>query len=109
MARPTRALTYTVVRHMPTRLSVRLAFLALFAAAPGLASAQDRCDRLPASALKERSCSPQEECLRAISAELKGSARANRERECLRLPATGVCLGPDRYDPRAECKDTRRR
>jgi hypothetical protein len=80
----------------------------LFVATSPAAAAND-CDRLPESALKGRACNPQAECMRAIPRELKGAARAQREKECSHLPTAGVCHGPDRYDPQADCRGTRRR
>ena len=77
--------------------------------APAIGAARDECERLPRTALKTRSCNPQAECLRAIPRTLSAGARAAREKECSRQPATGVCYGPDRYDPQAACRDTRRR
>ena len=71
--------------------------------------AADSCDRLPKSALKAHICNPQAECRRAIPDELRGAVRAQRERECGRLPTSGNCHGPDRYDPQADCRGGRRR
>ena len=85
-----------------------LAALALVLAAPVAASAKD-CDALPRSALKERKCNPQAECLAAISKDVKGGARESRQTECSRLPTSGVCHGPDRYDPQADCREPRRK
>jgi hypothetical protein len=87
-----------------------LVALALFAGGPAVARAADKaCESLPRSALKTRSCNPQADCLRAIPSELKGGARAAREKECSRLPLAGMCYGPDRYDPQSDCRSSRRR
>jgi hypothetical protein len=85
-----------------------LAALALVAAAPVAASAKD-CDALPRSALKERECNPQAECYASIPKDVKGAALDARRKECSHLPKSGVCHGPDRYDPQAECRSARRK
>lgn len=85
-----------------------LAALALVLAAPVAASAKD-CEALPRSALKTRECNPQSECQVAIPKEVKGAALEARRKECGRLPKSGVCHGPDRYDPQAECRSPRRK
>jgi hypothetical protein len=89
-------------------------FIALTAAvlavgAPGVVAAKPDCDALPKSALKTRSCNPQAECRAKIPDRLRGDARDRRERECDRLPSSGVCHGPDRYDPQADCRTQRRK
>ena len=76
---------------------------------PAVGAARDQCERLPRTALKTRACNPKAECLSAIPKNLPPDVRAAREKECSRQPAAGVCYGPDRYDPQADCKDTRRR
>lgn len=81
-----------------------LVVLALSAGSPAVAVADKACESLPRSALKTRSCNPQADCLRAIPGELKGGARAAREKECSRLPQAGTCYGPDRYDPQSDCR-----
>ena len=75
---------------------------------PVAADARD-CDALPRSALKMRSCNPQAECRASIPNGLRGAAREKRERECDRLPRSGLCGGPDRYDPQADCRTERRK
>jgi hypothetical protein len=84
-----------------------LAALALAAGAPAAGSAAEKCESLPRSALKTRTCSPQAECIRTIPRDLQGAARAAREKECSRLPDAGVCYGPDRYDPQSDCRNRR--
>ena len=84
--------------------------LTLVVGMPALGRAADKsCDALPRSALKTRSCNPQADCLRTIPRDVHGPGRTAREKECSRLPVTGVCYGPDRYDPQADCRDTRKR
>ncbi len=85
-----------------------LAALALVLAAPVAASAKD-CEALPRSALKERDCNPQAECYASIPKDAKVGALEARKKECSRLPKSGVCHGPDRYDPQAECRSARRK
>ncbi|MBI1734098.1 MAG: hypothetical protein HYR51_02885 [Candidatus Rokubacteria bacterium] len=92
---------------------LRLAFMAVTAVvlafgAPVVAGAAQSCDALPRSALKTRSCNPQAECRAAISKDARGAARDRRARDCERLPISGVCHGPDRYDPQADCRTQRR-
>jgi hypothetical protein len=90
--------------------TLALAALALLVvAAPAGTAANGKCEALPRSALKTRTCNPQADCQRAIPRELSGPARAARERECARLPVSGVCYGPETYDPQADCRDTKRR
>ena len=93
--------------------NLRLPLIALAAAvlavgAPAAADAAKDCEGLPRSALKTRSCNPQAECRAAIPDGVRGAARERRERECERLPSSGVCHGPDRYDPQADCRRQRR-
>jgi hypothetical protein len=83
-----------------------LAALALVAGVPVAASAK-ACDSLPRSALKERKCNPQAECLASLPKD--GKASATRQKECRRLPTSGVCHGPDQYDPQAECRTSSRK
>lgn len=90
------------------RVVAAFAVLALVAA-PVAASASSQCDALPRSALRTRPCNPRAECLAAIAKDVKGPAREARQGECERLPASGVCHGPDRYDPQAECRQQRRK
>lgn len=82
--------------------------VALLVATPAVARSANDCDALPRSALKTRACNPQAECLAKVPADLTGSAREARQRECGRLPTSGVCHGPDRYDPQAECRQRRK-
>jgi hypothetical protein len=89
-------------------LALTLTVLGLVVA-PAAARAASPCDALPRSALKTRQCNPQAECLAKLPREAKGPARQARERECSRLPTSGVCHGPDRYDPQAECRERERR
>ena len=87
-----------------------LVAVALVAGAPAMGRAADNsCDSLPRSALKTRTCNPQADCLNAIQKELQGLVRVSREKECSRLPTRGMCYGPDKYDPQADCKDARKR
>ena len=93
---------------------MRAPFLAVVAivfalATPAVADAKADCEALPKSALKTRSCNPQAECRASIPNRLRGQARERRERDCERLPNEGVCHGPDRYDPQADCRTTQRR
>jgi hypothetical protein len=78
------------------------------ALAAGVASASaDRagCEALPTTARRPRACNPQEECLKLTARRQEGRATSqNALGDCRRLPATGVCYGPDVYDPRAECR-----
>ena len=84
--------------------------LALVAGTPVTARAADKsCDSLPRSALKTRVCNPQADCLATIQRGLQNVAREVREKDCSRLPTRGMCYGPDKYDPQADCKDTRKR
>jgi hypothetical protein len=78
---------------------------ALVLAAPGGVRAQADCGGLPKSAQKPRTCNPQEECLKLIPAGLDGKARAAATRECQRQPTSGVCYGPDVYNPQADCRE----
>ena len=82
--------------------------VALLVSAPAAARAANDCDALPRSALKTRACNPQAECLAKVPRDLKGPAREARQRDCSRLPTSGVCHGPDRYDPQAECRERRK-
>ncbi|MBI2205347.1 MAG: hypothetical protein HYU41_15975 [Candidatus Rokubacteria bacterium] len=75
---------------------------------PAVSRAANDCDALPRSALKTRTCNPQAECLAKVPRDVKGPAREARQRECSRLPTSGVCHGPDRYDPQAECRERRK-
>lgn len=70
----------------------------------GAAAADSHCDSLPTSALRTRPCDPREECRKAIPADLKGPQLDARKKECSRLPTSGVCHGPDTYNPQAECR-----
>lgn len=79
-----------------------VALLVLGAAA--VASADSHCDSLPTSALRTRPCDPREECLKAIPTDMKGPQLDARRKECSRLPTSGVCHGPDTYNPQAECR-----
>lgn len=82
--------------------------IAFVVTTPALARASNHCDALPRSALKTRPCNPQAECLAKVPRDAKGPAREARQRECSRLPTSGVCHGPDRYDPQAECRERRK-
>ena len=87
-----------------------LVALALVAGTPAMVRAADKsCDALPRSALKTRTCNPQADCLGTIQRGLQGAALAARQKECSRLPTKGVCYGPDKYDPQADCRDARKR
>src|SRR5687767_13486710 len=87
-----------------------LVALVLVAGTPAMTPAADKsCDSLPRSALKTRTCNPQADCLGSIQKGLQGPARASREKECSRLPSKGMCYGPDKYDPQANCRDARKR
>jgi hypothetical protein len=88
-----------------------LVALALVAGTPALARAagDKACEALPRSALKTRTCNPQDDCLARIQKVVQGDARAARQRECSRLPTRGMCYGPDTYDPQADCKDAKKR
>lgn len=88
---------------------IAVAAVVLAVGAPVVSDAAQRCDALPKSALKTRSCNPQAECRAAIPSGVRGPARDKRERECERLPSSGVCHGPDRYDPQADCRTQRRK
>jgi hypothetical protein len=88
---------------------IALAAVVLAVGAPVAADAKPDCDALPRSALKARSCNPQAECRAAIPDKVSGPARERRERECDRMPTSGLCHGPDRYDPQADCRTQRRR
>jgi hypothetical protein len=81
---------------------------ALLAAAPGPGFAAS-CDALPRSALRTRACDPQQECLKAIGKGVADGALAGRRRECERLPTSGLCHGPEAYDPQAECRAQRKK
>lgn len=84
--------------------------LVLVAGTPAMARAADpSCDSLPRSALKTRTCNPQADCLGTIQKGLQGVSRTAREKECSRLPTRGMCYGPDKYDPQADCRDARKR
>lgn len=83
--------------------------LAVILGGASVVGAADPCEGLPRSALKTRSCDPQADCLGTIPRELQGAARAAREKECSRLPTKGMCYGPDKYDPQADCRDARKR
>lgn len=72
------------------------------------AAAQD-CASLPQSAQRPRACNPQAECLTLIRKDLKGPAVEAARADCARLPTSGTCYGPDRYDPQAECREKRKR
>lgn len=69
-----------------------------------IASADNHCDSLPTSALRTRPCNPQEECLKAIPKDAKDPQLEARKKECSRLPTSGVCHGPETYNPQAECR-----
>jgi hypothetical protein len=71
--------------------------------------ARTDCSSLPTSALRTRPCNPQAECLSAIPEDLRGAQADARRKECRRLPTSGVCHGPDTYDPQAECRQQQRR
>ena len=87
-----------------------LVALTLVVGTSSMSRAADKaCDSLPRSALKTRTCNPQADCLGTIQKALQGPARNAREKECSRLPTRGMCYGPDKYDPQADCKDTRKR
>ena len=90
-------------------LVVALAAVVIVLGAPPAADAARDCEALPQSALKARSCNPQAECRATIPTGVRGPARERRERECERLPSSGVCHGPDRYDPQADCRTQRRK
>jgi hypothetical protein len=74
-----------------------------------LASAAADCGSLPTSALRTRSCNPQAECLAAIAKDAKPEEAEARRKQCSRLPTTGVCHGPETYNPQAECRQQQRR
>lgn len=74
-----------------------------------VASARTECDRLPTSALRARPCNPQEDCLKAIPKDAKGGQLEARRKECNRLPTSGVCHGPESYNPQAECREPQRK
>jgi hypothetical protein len=79
------------------------------ALAATLAWASADCSSLPTSALRERTCNPQQECFNAIPKNAKGPQLEARRKECSRLPTTGVCHGPDTYNPQAECRAPQRK
>jgi hypothetical protein len=66
------------------------------------------CAILPTSALQTRPCNPRDECLRTIPGEARGPQLEARRRECSRLPASGVCHGPQTYNPQSECRERKR-
>jgi hypothetical protein len=74
-----------------------------------VAAAQPECARLPAAAKRPRPCNPQTECLRQIPKESSGAEREAAARECRRQPTSGICYGPETYDPRAECRQKARK
>jgi hypothetical protein len=80
-----------------------LVLIAWFVAAPVALGAATDCSALPTSALKPRACSPQQECLRLIPKDLQGPALEAARRDCQRQPASGICHGPERHNPRAAC------
>lgn len=94
----------------PGRMLAALLVAALAAGpaiiAPAVAAAQSQdCSKLPGSARRPRTCNPQEECLKQIPASLTGQARESAERDCRRQPTSGVCYGPDTYNPQVECRE----
>ena len=80
-----------------------LILIVWFVAAPIAIGAAADCRSLPASALKPRACSPRDECLRLIPRDLQGQALEAARRDCQRQPASGICHGPERYNPQAAC------
>ena len=80
-----------------------------FVAAPLAVGAAADCSSLPTSALKPRPCNPREQCLRLISKGLEGQALEATKRDCQRQPASGICHGPDTYNPQAECRAEQRK
>lgn len=90
-----------------TRAVALAAGLLLLVASGTWASAD--CSSLPASALRTRPCNPQEECFNAIPKDLKGAQADARRKECSRLPTSGVCHGPETYNPQAECRQQQRK
>jgi hypothetical protein len=90
--------------------SVAVALAAtLLALAPGARPvlAQD-CDTLPTSAQRPRACNPREECLQRIPKDLSGAAREATAKECGRQPTSGICYGPDTYNPQTECRQKKK-
>ncbi len=87
-------------------VTLAVAFVAL---APGARPvlAQD-CDTLPTAAQRPRACNPRAECLQRISKDLSGAAREGAARECNRQPTSGICYGPDTYNPQAECREKKK-
>jgi hypothetical protein len=90
-----------MVRMAPFAATVLAWVLLAAAPVPGLAAS---CDALPRSALRTRACNPQQECLKAIPKGVADAALAGRRKECERLPTSGLCHGPEAYDPQAECR-----
>jgi len=85
-------------------VSVLFGSLLLAALLPGPVRAQD-CSRLPTTAQKARSCSPQQECIAKVQQRLTGPALESARRDCQRLPTAGTCYGPETYSPQAECRE----
>jgi hypothetical protein len=102
---------WTTVR--PTKRAWLGLALAMFLTAPLLATpAEGRggdCRSLPPSALKPRTCSPREECLRLIPKNVEGPRLEARRRECSQQPTAGTCYGPESYDPRKDCRERQRK
>lgn len=98
------AVAVKILRSGTMTLAVMLLALAP-AARPVLA--QD-CDTLPTSAQRPRACNPREECWQRISKDLSGAARGAAARECGRQPTSGICYGPDTYNPQAECRQKKK-
>jgi hypothetical protein len=74
-----------------------------------IASAAADCGALPTSALRTRPCNPQAECLAAIAKDAKPGEAEARRKQCSRLPTTGVCHGPETYNPQDECRQQQRK
>jgi hypothetical protein len=91
-----------------SQLAIGLVAWAVLIAPPAV-FAGGECDTLPRSALKQRTCNPQAECFASIRKDIKGASLDARRKECNRLPTAGVCHGPDRYDPQADCRQARKK
>ena len=89
-------------------LRLGLTLTAWFVAAPLAVSADADCSSLATSALKPRSCNPQEQCLRLIPKGLEGRTLEAAKQDCQRQPVSGICHGPDSYNPQAECRAEQR-